>query len=340
MTRTGGNQPLAAVWINMGAPIEVIRRLEEAFPEVRFMVPGDAIRESSQYSGSPPLPSDEEIQEADALIGWEVPGDVLAKARRLRWIHAAGAGVSHFDLAAIRERGITLTNSSGISAPNMAEHVMGMVIALARRFPVLMRSQQAHRWRDFETHREVIELAGQTMLVIGMGEVGREIAVRAAAFGMRVVGVRRRAEEALPAGFTAARRPDDLLEALADADHVVLAVPETSQTRAMIDARALAAMKPGAMIYNVGRGTAIDTTALVEALSAGRLAGAGLDVTDPEPLPENSPLWEMENVLITAHSSGATPRYWERQGALIVENIARIQGGEPPRNIVDLSAGY
>jgi phosphoglycerate dehydrogenase-like enzyme len=127
---------------------------------------------------------------------------------------------------------------------------------------------------------------------------------------------------------------------LSDADQVVLTVPDTPQTRGLFDAEAFAAMKRGAMIYNVGRGPTIETAALIEALHSGQVGGAGLDVTDPEPLPEDSPLWNMENVLITAHTSGATPRYWERQAALIAENIRRFQRGEQPRNVVDLHAGY
>jgi phosphoglycerate dehydrogenase-like enzyme len=265
---------------------------------------------------------------------------VVAAAPRLRWFHSGGAGVHRFNLAAIEGRGIMLTNASGVSAPNMAEHVLGMMIALARRFPQLVQAQQRREWRDQATHQEVTELQGQTVLVVGMGEIGREVATRTAAFGMRVHGLRRKTGEPPPSLFEAVFGPEDLPLAVAGADHVVLALPDTPQTRGLFDEVAFAAMKRGAKVYNVGRGPVIDTQALIDALQTGRLGGAGLDVTDPEPLPADSPLWEMENVLITAHTSGATPRYWERQGALIAENIGRFQRGEPLRNVVDLGAGY
>jgi len=232
-----------------------------------------------------------------------------------------------------------LTNSSGVSAPNMAEHVLGMMIALTRRFPRLLRAQIQREWRDEATHREVAELQGQTVLIVGIGEVGRAVAQRAAAFGMRVNGLRRRSD-APPAGFDQIFAIGDFHAAVADADHVVVTLPNTPRSRGLFDAAAFAAMKPGAAIYNVGRGQVIDTSALIVALESGHLGGAGLDVTDPEPLPVDSPLWEMENVLITAHTSGATPRYWERQADLIAENIRRIQHGELPCNLVDLEAGY
>jgi phosphoglycerate dehydrogenase-like enzyme len=222
----------------------------------------------------------------------------------------------------------------------MAEHVLGMMIALTRCFPRLLRAQTRREWRDQATHREVGELQGQTVLIVGIGEIGRAVARRAAAFGMRVNGLRRRAGAPPPEGFDHVFGSEDLPTALAEADHVVLTLPNTPRSRGLFDAAAFAAMKPGAAIYNVGRGQVIDTAALIAALESGHLGGAGLDVTDPEPLPANSPLWDMENVLITGHTSGATPRYWERQADLIAENIRRIQRGDAPRNLVDLEAGY
>jgi phosphoglycerate dehydrogenase-like enzyme len=258
----------------------------------------------------------------------------------VRWIHAGGAGVERYELNDIAARGIMLTNSSGVSAPNMAEHVLGMMVALTRRFPQLMRAQSNREWRDDATHREVGELQGETVLVVGIGEVGQEVARRASAFGMRIHGLRRRSDAAPPAGFERVFGIGELDDALADADHVVVTLPNTPYSRGMFDAAAFAAMKLGAVIYNVGRGPVIDTVALIAALESGQLSGAGLDVTDPEPLPSESPLWDMENVLITAHTSGATPRYWERQSELITENIRRIQDGDQPRNLVDLNAGY
>ena len=319
--------PLRTLVIAMSVPEGILARFRAEFPEIRFIVPSDG-------------PAADDVRDVDAIVGWELPSHLLQAANRLRWMHASGAGVERYDLAQFAARGVMLTNSSGVSAPNMAEHVLGMMIALTRRFPRLLRAQTRREWRDETTHREVGELQGQTVLVAGIGDIGSAVAQRAAAFGMRVNGLRRRADAPPPAGFAQVFAIADLHEALADADHVVVTLPNTPRSRGLFDAAAFAAMKPGAAIYNVGRGPVIDTEALIAALQSGRLAGAGLDVTDPEPLPADSPLWDMGNVLITAHTSGATPRFWDRQADLIADNIRRIQRGDAPRNLVDLKAGY
>jgi phosphoglycerate dehydrogenase-like enzyme len=288
---------------------------------------------------APAAPSANDLRDADGLICWQLDPAMLPAAPRLRWLHAASAGIDHFDLGAIAARGITMTNSRGVHAANIAEHAMGMMIALARRFPRLMQAQLNREWRDFATHREVTELQGQTLLIVGMGEIGRAVAQRAQAFGMRLHGLRRRGSETAP-GIETMFEMAQMPAALAGADQIIVALPDTVHTRGLFDGAAFAAMKPGAMIYNVGRGPVIDTAALIAALESGHLGGAGLDVTEPEPLPADSPLWGMENVLITAHTSGATPRFWERQSTLIADNIRRLQRGEPPRNLVDVGAGY
>jgi D-2-hydroxyacid dehydrogenase (NADP+) len=331
--------PLRSIVIAMSVPAAILTRFRTEFPEVRFVVPGEDAATDENSVAVRAMPTEDDVKDADAIVGWELPSPLLQAANRLRWMHAAGAGVERYDLGQIAARGVMLTNSSGVSAPNMAEHVLGMMIALTRRFPRLLRAQIQREWRDEATHREVAELQGQTVLIVGIGEVGRAVAQRAAAFGMRVNGLRRRSD-APPAGFDQIFAIGDFHAAVADADHVVVTLPNTPRSRGLFDAAAFAAMKPGAAIYNVGRGQVIDTSALIVALESGHLGGAGLDVTDPEPLPVDSPLWEMENVLITAHTSGATPRYWERQADLIAENIRRIQHGELPCNLVDLEAGY
>jgi D-2-hydroxyacid dehydrogenase (NADP+) len=332
--------PLRTVFIAMSVPEGILSQFRAEFPEIRFIVPGESTGDDDDAVTDPATPTEDDVRDADGVIGWELPAHLLAAATRLRWMHAAGAGVERYELAQIAARGVMLTNSSGVSAPNMAEHVLGMMIALTRRFPRLLRAQSRREWRDEETHREVGELQGQTVLIAGIGDIGCAVAQRAAAFGMRVNGLRRRADATPPAGFDRVFALADLPAALADADHVVVTLPNTPHSRGLFDAAAFAAMKPGAAIYNVGRGTVIDTAALIAALESGHLGGAGLDVTDPEPLPAESPLWDMENVLITAHTSGATPRFWERQADLIADNIRRIQRGDAPRNLVDLEAGY
>jgi len=332
--------PLRTIVIAMSVPEGILSRFRLEFPEIRLTLPGDDTADDGGSVTNRETPTEDDVRDADALIGWELPAHLLAAAPCLRWMHAAGAGVERYKLEQIAARGVMLTNSSGVSAPNMAEHVLGMMIALTRRFPQLLRAQTRREWRDETTHREVGELQGQTVLVAGIGDIGSAVAQRAAAFGMCVNGLRRRADAPPPAGFAQVFAIADLHEALADADHVVVTLPNTPRSRGLFDAAAFAAMKPGAAIYNVGRGPVIETAALIAALQSGHLAGAGLDVTDPEPLPTDSPLWDMENVLITAHTSGATPRFWERQADLIADNIRRIQRGDTPRNLVDLKAGY
>jgi phosphoglycerate dehydrogenase-like enzyme len=324
----------------MDVPEDALNRFRAAFPEIRFVVPGEGAGANDRGVIVATTPTEDDLRDVEGLIGWRLEPGTLESAPRLRWLHASGAGVERYALAEIAARGVTMTNSSGVSAPNMAEHVLGLMIALTRRFPTLMRSQTAHCWRDDDTHREVGELQGQTVLVVGVGDIGQEVARRAAAFGMRVQGVRRRGDLPLPDGFAKVFRIAELAESLIEADHVVVTLPHTPQSRGLFNAAAFAAMKPGANIYNVGRGPVIETDALIAALESGHLGGAGLDVTDPEPLPAESPLWEMENVLITAHTSGATPRYWDRQEALIAETIRRLQRGERPSTLVDPEAGY
>jgi phosphoglycerate dehydrogenase-like enzyme len=332
--------PLRKIAFAMDVPEDVLARFRADFPEIRFIVPGEDAGPDERAMLRATSATGDDLRDADGLIGWRVAAEELAAAPRLRWLHASGAGVERYPLAAIAARGIVMTNASGVSAPNMAEHVLGMMLALARRLPALVQAQARQAWRDMQTHEEVSELQGQTMLIVGMGDIGQEVAKRAAAFGMRIQGLRRRRDLPSPPGCESVFGVDDLHQALSGADHVVITLPHTPDSRGLFDAAAFAAMKPGAMIYNVGRGLVIDTAALIAALESGHLGGAGLDVTDPEPLPADSPLWGMDNVLITAHTSGATPRYWERQSALIAEILRHIQRGDPPPNLVDLQAGY
>jgi D-2-hydroxyacid dehydrogenase (NADP+) len=306
---------------------EQVGRLQDRFPGIDIVV-----------SDWPP--STEALAECDAAVLWTVREEWLEQAPRLRWIHTGGAGVEGLPHSALTAHGTTVTNNSGVHVPNIPEHVLAMMLAFARRLPTLIRCQLRHEWRDEATHREVFELEGQRVLLVGMGELGRGTGQRAAAFGMDVEGVRRRTDHEAP-GFVSRMWPvEELHQALAGADHVVNSLPMTPATAGLFDAAAFAAMKPGAYLYNVGRGGTVDQEAMIEALRSGHLAGAGLDVTDPEPLPPDSPLWDMEQVIITSHTSGASPRYWERASELIADNIDRWLAGEPLRNQVDLNHGY
>jgi phosphoglycerate dehydrogenase-like enzyme len=309
------------------APPEIVERLRTAVPGVEVGLVPDPLAPDS-------------LAEADAAIVWTLPPETLAAAANLRWLQTRGAGVEHLPLAELAARGIVLTNMSGAHAANIAEHLLAMMLAFARRLPQLIRAQERREWRDTVTHREVFELGGQTLVLVGMGAIGSELGRRAAALGLRVIGVRRHGDEPAPAWSDRVFAVDRMDEALAMADHVALSLPLTDETRGLFDAGRFAALKPGAFVYNVGRGGVVDTAALLDALQKGKLGGAGLDVTDPEPLPADSPLWAMDNVIITAHTSGATPRYWERASELLIDNVRRFRAGEPLRNVVDLGVGY
>ncbi|MEJ7761209.1 MAG: D-2-hydroxyacid dehydrogenase [Thermomicrobiales bacterium] len=281
-----------------------------------------------------------EIGDADAYVGWQVTGEQVQNAARLRWVQAMSAGVEHFPAETLKERGIVVTNSSGAHAINIGEHVLAMMLAFARQLPLLVREQDQRRWDAHEMRQRVFELEGQTLLVLGAGQIAEAVATRATGFGMRVVGVRRRGDQPSPPGFAEVATFDGLDDLLPTADHVAVCVPLTAATRHMLDARRIGLMKPGAHIFNIGRGAVIDQEALIAALGSGQIAGAGLDVTDPEPLPAESPLWAMPNVLITSHTSGASPRYFDRALAIASDNITRWQTGQPLRNVVDLDQGY
>ncbi len=304
-----------------------VRRLREAYP-------GVDIRTSDWP------PAEEALAEVDAAVLWTVKPEWLVAAPRLRWVHSGGAGVEGLPLAELAASGVTLTNNSGVHVPNMPEHVLALMLAFARRLPALIRCQTRHEWRDEATHREVFDLEGQRVLLIGMGEIGRGVGQRAAALGMKVDGLRRRDDLTAPDYIERSWQSAALRDALAAADHVVNSLPLTAETRGIFGAEEFAAMKPGAFFYNVGRGGTVDQDAMIAALASGHLGGAGLDVTEPEPLPADSPLWDMEQVIITSHTSGASPHYWERASVLIGDNIGLWLAGEPLRNTVDLLAGY
>src|SRR5215210_3271879 len=203
MSESGPNlsTPLRTVVIAMSVPEGILSGFRAEFPEIQFIVPSERTDDTDDAVSVPATPTEDDLKDADGVIGWELPAHLLAAATHLRWMHAAGAGVERYELAQIAARGVMLTNSSGVSAPNMAEHVLGMMIALTRRFPRLMVAQTRKEWRDEATHREVGELQGQTVLIAGIGEIGSAVAQRAAAFGMRVNGLRRHVGASPPAGF-------------------------------------------------------------------------------------------------------------------------------------------
>jgi phosphoglycerate dehydrogenase-like enzyme len=309
---------------------EQLQPFRAALPGVEFLVPRDGKS----------LPAGIERAEA-AAISWDGPpiDDILAAGKKLRWLHQRGAGIDRIATPRLIASDIVLTNGSGNHAPNIAEHVLGLMLAFARRLPALIRAQQEHRWQS-PSAREVFELSGQTLAIVGFGAIGSALAERAAALGMEVIGVRRSPGATLPPNVRRMAGIADIDAVLALADHVVVTLPLTAETRGMFSSARLAAMKPGAYLYNVGRGGTVDQEALLEALRSGHVAGAGLDVTEPEPLPADSPLWAEPDVVISAHSSGHTPRSFERYQRLLLENLQRFVRGETLQNVVDKRLGY
>ncbi len=272
----------------------------------------------------------------DAHVIFGNPGlERLKRAGNLIWLQTTGAGVA--GLAKDLPGHITLTNGRGIYAIPMAEHILGMMVAMVRGFPQLIEAQLNREWRNSGIHRE--ELFGRTCGIVGVGSIGGEVAKRASAFGMRIVGCRRHPEQPCP-HVDEMFGHDQLGDLLDQSDHVINALPGTDDTHHLFDASTFSRFKTGSYFYNVGRGSTVDEVALVDALESGQLAGAGLDVFETEPLPEDSPLWSMSNVMITPHRSGDSPADFHRLGELFLDNLQRFIAGTPLRNQVDRGLQY
>jgi phosphoglycerate dehydrogenase-like enzyme len=273
-------------------------------------------------------------RDAEVIYGWITP-ELLAAAPSVKWVHLSSAGVERALFPEMAAHPAVLTNARGVAAVSIAEHAFALILAFTRRLPVALRNQQAQRWE----HAELLEICGQTMGIVGLGRVGREVARRAAAFGLRVLAVD--VNTANPPAEVASLWPIERLDDLcAEADIVVNCTPHTPRTERMIGRAQFARMKPSALFANVSRGKVVDQEALVAALQEGRIAGAALDVVDPEPLPPESPLWSMENVILTAHSATRSQHLWQRLHDLFCENLRRYVAGEPLLNVVDKQAGF
>lgn len=279
----------------------------------------------------------------EIYLGSGVPRDFFLAARQsLKWIHTGSAGVGAALFRELVESDVVLTNSAGIHAPPMAETVLGVMLYFARGLDFALRDQREGRWDQTAfgtTASPVTELAGGTLGIVGYGGVGRAIAARAHAFGMRVLATRRTPRPSDDATEIVHGR-DGLERVLRESDVVVITIPSTSETKRLIGRDELAMLRSNAVLINVARGNIIDEDALIEVLAAERIRGAGLDVFEQEPLPDSSKLWQLPNVLILPHVSATTPRFWERQAAFIIENFQRYLKGEPLRNIVDKQHGY
>jgi phosphoglycerate dehydrogenase-like enzyme len=276
--------------------------------------------------------------DADVLFSKRFPPSVWAGAGRLRWVQAGTAGVNHLLDAGLRGSPVILTNAVGAHGVPMAEVILAMMLAFATRLHLLIHAQRTGTWIKDDVLAHKFELAGQTLCVIGLGDIGGTLALKAKALGMRVLGVRR-SRTPFP-GIDAQYTRDQLLDVLPGADHVALCLPLTDETQGVIGEAELHAMKSSAYIYNVGRGASINADALLRALHEGWIAGAGLDVTDPEPLPKESPLWTLPNVILSQHTSGSSPHNADRITGIFLDNLGRFRRGEPLRNVVDKTLGY
>ncbi|KTG29370.1 D-2-hydroxyacid dehydrogenase [Haloferax profundi] len=265
----------------------------------------------------------EAARDADVITGTYLQHDVLDAAAELRLFAGAAAGYDHLPMETLRERGIVVTNASGVHGPNIAEHVVGWLLTITRRLDEGIRRQERREWRSFQAYGE---LKGSTVTVVGLGAIGQAVVERLEPFGVETIGVRYTPEKGGPTdrvlGF------DDLESALVETDFLVLACPLTDETRHLVDQQAFFALPNHAVLVNVARGGVVDTDALVSSVQRGYLRAAALDVTDPEPLPEDHPLWTFENVFITPHVAGYTPQYFTRLADILAENVERLESGD------------
>lgn len=304
------------VGLTFRLPAGLISQLHEQFPAIGFAGPG--------------LEAPFQTGQADIILGWPKP-DFVRSAPSLKWIQLFAAGTDIVDFSDVNQRGIVVTNARGVGSPSIAEHVLAMILHFNRRVGLLLRAQLDGRWIEKNSF-DYPELVGQTVAIVGAGSIGGEIARRARALGMRTLGINSdgRAVESFDQTVAAG----DAASVLSQADHVVACIPGTFANARLFDAAWLSHIRPGAYFYNVGRGNSVDETALLAALDRGQLAGAGLDVTDVEPLPAGHPFWNHPNILLTQHKAMNSRHYWPRLTELFAENLKRFIQGKPLLNIV------
>jgi phosphoglycerate dehydrogenase-like enzyme len=284
----------------------------------------------------------EELPDTDIFIGYSLRAEQFVHAKKLKWIHSTAVGVKQLMYPELLNSGVVVTNPSGIFSVPMAEHTIGMLLALARNFPDGVRQQDEKIWSQqklWDKPQHFTELNGQVLLIVGLGSIGRELAKRAKAFDMRVWGVTRSGEgdQTYAEKIVAAARLDEVLP---EADYVVIAAPETPETKHLIGTAQIARMKRGARLINVGRGSLLDEVALVRGLESGALGGAAIDVAETEPLPAESLLWKAPNLFITPHTSAVSDRLWVRETELLMELLERWFDGHELFNRVDFARGY
>ena len=284
------------------------------------------------------------LTETEVLLGNPVvPNDILQRAPKLKLVQLTSAGADRLiDSELARSDRVSVTTASGIHAVPIGEYVIGAMIAFAKGFPRAFRGQQENTWRPYIAS----ELEDATVGILGLGAIGRHVAKLAKGFGMRVIATRRSQEKRMSGAAAGEQYVDEMFARdeipvmLGECDYVVVAVPLTEESRHLIGEAELSAMKRNAVIVNIARGAVIDQQALIRAVKNGVIGGAALDVTDPEPLPPDNELWRLDNVMITPHISGGTPKYMDRAIELFCDNLRRYLAGEPLRNLIDAERGY
>jgi phosphoglycerate dehydrogenase-like enzyme len=278
---------------------------------------------------------------ATAILNWNFSNrtlrELLARCPRLRWVHARSAGLDTFLFPELVESPVILTNGSGVFSQSLGEFVLGAILYFAKDFRRMLRNQQAGAWAPFD----VLEISGQTVGIVGYGDIGRAAASRARAMGMRVLALKRRSPVYNEDPFAdQIFGPENRMEMLSESDYVVIAAPLTPETRGMIGEAEFAAMKPEAVLVNVGRGPVVNEAALLRALTEKRIKGAALDVFEHEPLPPGHPFFKLENVLLSPHCADHTPTWTADAMRFFVEQYKRFRNGEPLKNVVEKHLGY
>ncbi len=310
-------------------PVEIAHEIEPHLPKNTIVVRVDS---EGNINGDA---TDAEIYFSWFYLKPTTLHRVLDAAPSLRWHHAPNAGVNHILTPKYLERDLILTNGAGVHGIPIAEFVITYLLAYSKRLPSLYKLQNEHNWQRGLPIQELFE---KTLLIIGAGGIGQEIAVRAKAFGMRIFGSSRHPKP-LP-NFDKVVRANEWKQLLSESEFVVIAAPLTPETKGLIDLETLRLFRPDSYLINIARGAIVDESALTKALQEGWIAGAALDTVFTEPLPAESPLWTLPNVFITPHCSGNSPRVKERTLALFLDNLTRYRQGQPLRNVVDKTAGY
>jgi len=306
-------------------------RLAQEFPVLEVV-------QRDSYDGIEP-----ELRDAEVLFTISLRPEQFAAAQKLRWIQAPTAAVHQFLFPELINSDVVLTNATEVHGPVVAEHVMALIFALAKKIPQAAVLQRQRVWGQEEMWNQkphLREISGATLGLIGVGSIGRRVARMASALGMRVIAVREHVEKGNPEGVETVFAPSDLNKLLSQSDYVVVAAPLIPATDGLIGAAQLAVMKPDACLINVGRGPQVDETALANALRTRKIGGAALDVFDREPLPSDSPFWSIENLLITPHTAGLTEKLWHRHYELFSDNLRRYLTRQPLQYVVDKRKGY